>query len=177
MTNDSGQERLKSEYQAGRYAFERGQYRQAVQHLETASGLGDLGSRLGGEVRMWLVTAYEAVGEGNKAIALCQQLTKHPDLETRKQAKGLLGILEAPKLRSRPEWRVEIPDLASLDEGAAANALATAPKTPRSSASKRSSAKPQPEIDLSQVNLKDNSFIWVALGLSGIILASLVWLS
>ncbi|GAB4287912.1 MAG: hypothetical protein Fur0025_21800 [Oscillatoriaceae cyanobacterium] len=177
MTNDQGQERLKSEYQAGRHAFERGQYRQAVQHLETACGLGDLGSRLGGEVRIWLVTAYEALGEGNKAIALCQQLTKHPHLETRKQAKGLLGILEAPKLRSRPEWRVEIPDLASLDESAPANALATAPKTPRASAPKRPTEKPQAEIDLSQVNLKDNSFIWVGLGLSGIILTGLIWLS
>ncbi|WP_199249043.1 tetratricopeptide repeat protein [[Phormidium] sp. ETS-05] len=177
MTSDIGQERLKSEYQAGRYAFERGQYRQAVQHLETACGLGDLGSRLGGEVRIWLVTAYEALGEGNKAIALCQQLTKHPHLETRKQAKGLLGILEVPKLRSRPEWRVEIPDLASLDESAPANAKATASKTQRSSPPKRPTEKPQAEIDLSQVNLKDNSFIWVALGLSGIILAGLVWWS
>ncbi len=175
MTNDAGQERLKSEYQAGRYAFERGQYRQAVQHLETACGLGDLG--VGGEVRIWLVMAYEALGEGNKAIALCQQLTKHPHLETRKQAKRLLGILEAPKLRSRPEWRVEIPDLASLDESAAANAKATAPNIKRSSPPKRPAPQPQPEIDLSQVNRKDNSFIWVALGLSGIILAGLVWLS
>jgi lipopolysaccharide biosynthesis regulator YciM len=59
---------VQTEYQAGQVAFESGRYAQAVQSLETATGLVDRNSRLGGEVQMWLVTAYEASGNTEKAI-------------------------------------------------------------------------------------------------------------
>jgi len=131
-----------------------------VQSLETASGLVDRNSRLGGEVQIWLVTAYQASGNTEGAIGLCQQLTRHPSLETRKQAKRLLFILEAPKLSIPPEWLVKIPDLAALEENQAISFQAS----PNADIKY---AKPKPvvtePVDLSQVNTKDNRFIWVAL--------------
>jgi hypothetical protein len=109
-------ERVQSEYKTGCDAFERGQYRQAIKHLENATGLVERTSRLGGEVQIWLVIAYEASGQSPMAIALCRTLTRHAHIETRKQAKRLLTILEAPQLRLHPEWRVEIPDMSQLEE-------------------------------------------------------------
>lgn len=151
---------VKNEYQAGRVNFERGQYGQAVRNLEAASALADRNSRLGGEVQMWLVTAYEAAGQSPEAIALCKQLCRHPHQSTRQQAKRLLYILEAPKLETRPEWLVQIPDLAAIDrnETIAFKAADTAVKGPP----KKKPPVPEP-IDLSQVNTKDNSFLWIAL--------------
>ena len=151
---------VQNEYLAGKVAFEGGQYAKAVQSLETASGLVERNSRLGGEVQIWLVTAYQASGNTEGAIGLCRQLTRHPSLETRKQAKRLLFILEAPKLSIPPEWMVKIPDLAALDENQAINFQAS----PNADIKY---AKPKPvvpePVDLSLVNTKDNRFIWVAL--------------
>lgn len=169
-------QRIQNEYKQGRDAFERGQYRQAIKHLEMATGLSEKTSRSGGEVQMWLVTAYEASGQGPLAIALCQKLTRHPHIETRKQAKRLLAILQAPQLRMHPEWRVEIPDLSQIEESDSQfRQVSVAPKSKRP-AQKRSLSRPEP-VDLSQVNTKDNQFIWVALGASVLILAGLSWLS
>ncbi|MEQ8958406.1 MAG: tetratricopeptide repeat protein, partial [Coleofasciculus sp. C2-GNP5-27] len=84
MSNDKEQFRV--EYQTGKATFERGDYRAAVKHLEKACALINRNSRVGGEAQMWLVTAYEAAGQQTEAIALGQQLTKHPDLEIRKQS-------------------------------------------------------------------------------------------
>jgi hypothetical protein len=174
--NSEKLELIQNEYKTGRYAFERGQYRQAIQHLETATGLVEKTTRFGGEVQIWLVTAYEASGEGTKAIALCQTLTGHPHIETRKQARRLLAILEAPQLRMHPEWRVEIPDMTKLDESDAKfRQVSEAPK-PKRREPKRPQAEPEP-VDLSQVNTKDNQFIWVALGASVLILGGLIWFS
>ena len=52
----------RSRYQAGKLNFENGKYREAVENLEKASALLSRNSRLGGEVEIWLVTAYEAAG-------------------------------------------------------------------------------------------------------------------
>ena len=143
-----------------------------LQSLETATGLVDRNSRLGGEVQMWLVTAYEASGNTERAIELCRKLTRHPRQETRQQAKRLLFILEAPKLTIPPEWMVKIPDLAALDENQSISFQAN----PNADIKY---AKPQPgvpePVDLSQVNTKDNRFIWVALMAIIITLASLIW--
>lgn len=165
-------EKLQIEYQAGKAAFERGHYRQAVQHLEAASALAVRNSRLGGTVQMWLVTAYEAAGQTTEAIALCKQLEHHPDLETRKQGKRLRYIMEAPQLTRRPEWLTEIPDLGALPEGEAKYRQGSSVTKTKSSSQKR----PEPEpVDLSLVNTKDNRFIWVALIVICLILGSLVW--
>ena len=174
--NSEELERIQSEYKTGRDAFERGQYRQAIEHLETAKSLVDKTSRLGGEVQIWLVTAYEALGEGEKAIALCQTLIRHPHIETRKQAKRLLAILEAPQLRLHPEWQVEIPDMSKLEESHSQFRQATVASKPKPRAKKRPQPQPEP-VDLSQVNTKDNQFIWLAIGGSVLILAGFIWFS
>ncbi len=153
-------ERVRDEYQAGKVAFEGGRYGQAVKHLEAASALVDRGSRLGGEVQMWLVTAYEAAGQTVEGIALCKQLTRHPHISVRQQARQVLYILEAPKLTKRPEWLVEIPDLGRLQDNESSRFKAgvggaTKSQTP----AKPAIAEP---VDLSQVQTQDNRFVWVA---------------
>ncbi len=163
---------VQTEYQAGRVAFESGLYAQAVQSLETATGLVDRTSRLGGDVQTWLVTAYEASGDTERAIELCGQLTRHPRLETRQQAKRLLFILEAPKLTIPPEWMVKIPDLTALEENESSsfqvgpNVSFVKPAIPKRNAIDE-------PVDLSQVNTQDNRFIWVALIAIFLILAGL----
>ena len=165
---------VQNEYLAGKVAFEGGQYAKAVQSLETASGLVDRTSRLGGEVQIWLVTAYQASGNTEGAIGLCRQLTRHPSLETRKQAKRLIFILEAPQLTIPPEWTVKIPDLAALDENQSISFQASPNPDIKY-------AKPKPvvqePVDLSLVNTKDNRFIWVALIATIVTFCCLVWLS
>ena len=51
-------EAFQQQYQAGKTAFERGRYRQSVQHLEAASALATNNFRLNGEVQTWLIAAY-----------------------------------------------------------------------------------------------------------------------
>ena len=169
-------EQFKIEYQTGKDAFERGQYREAVQFLAKASQLVDRNSRLGGETLMWLVTAYQAAGQSSEAIALCRTLLRHPSIETRKQAKRLIYILEAPELKSRPEWLVSIPDLSTLDEGdsniAQVSMTATA-KKPKS----KSSESELPFEDLSQINTQDNGFEWVAMVAIALLVGGLLWFS
>ncbi|MEG4962976.1 hypothetical protein QUA73_22455, partial [Microcoleus sp. K4-C2] len=69
-----------------------------------------------------------------------------------------------------PEWMVKIPDLAALDENQSISFQAN----PNADIKY---AKPQPAVpepvDLSQVNTKDNRFIWVALIAIGLILGGL----
>lgn len=167
------------EYQAGKAAFERGDYRQAVTYLERSNALVAPGSRLSGEMQIWLVTAYEAAGQRSEALTLCRKACQHPDLTTRKQGRRLLYILEAPRLKTRPEWLTQIPDLGAIDENESDRDFGRskfAPTTPRKRPEKKSSIVPE-EIDLSQVNTKDNGFVWVAL-IGGIaIVAGLVWFS
>lgn len=166
------QDNFHSEYQAGKTAFESGKYRESVQHLEKASNFAPRNSHLQGEVQIWLITAYEAADQRDEAIALCQKLNNHPHIEIRKQSRRLLYIMEAPQLVRRPEWLTEIPDLAKLADGDDKYRQGS------SSANVKSSSKKPPEpqpIDLSQVNTKDNRFIWVALLAIALILGSLIW--
>jgi tetratricopeptide (TPR) repeat protein len=162
-------------YASGKAAFERGQYRQSVQDLEKAVSLLEQRSLLGGEVQIWLVTAYEAAGQRTEAIALCEQVSKHPDNDTRKQGKRLLYILKAPRLKTKPEWLTQIPDLTHLDESEVMFKAAQPPKAKRPPR-QRLSAEPEP-ADWSKVNTKDNAFIWVALVAIALTVGYLFWLS
>ncbi|HEY9741083.1 MAG TPA: tetratricopeptide repeat protein [Coleofasciculaceae cyanobacterium] len=167
--NSDNKEKFRIEYQAGKAAFEGGDYRTAVKHLEAASALMKRTSRLGGEAQMWLVTAYEAAGQQAEAIALCEQLTRHPDLETSKQGKRLLYILKAPQLTRPVEWMTQIPDLGAIAE--------SEPKDRRGTNSTRNrnlSELPEP-VDPNQINTKDNKFIWVALIALSLTVAGLIW--
>lgn len=163
---------VKEQYQAGKAAFERGQYRQSVECLQKASALVDRNSRFGGEVQIWLVTAYEAADRTQEAIALCKQLDSHPSYDIRQQSRRLLYILEAPQLNRRPEWLTQIPDLGAIADNESKTSLGNAAASGKSSS--RSVSPPEP-VDLSQVNTKDNRFIWVALIGVLLILGSLVW--
>lgn len=167
------------EYEAGKSAFERGDYRQAVMYLERSNALVEPGSKLGGEMQIWLVTAYEAAGQRTEALNLCLKATKHPDLTTRKQGRRLLYILEAPRLKTRPEWLTEIPDLGTIDENESERDFGRskfAPTKPPKRVEKVRSVVPE-EVDLSQVNTKENGFIWAALIAGVAIVAGLVWFS
>jgi tetratricopeptide (TPR) repeat protein len=173
MQNVSEQslEIARNRYKVGRLAFENGQYREAIENLEKASALLARNSRLGGEVEIWLVTAYEAAGRNEEAIALCKQLQRHPHSETNKQARRLLYILQAPKLKRPSEWMTEIPDLAALSDNESKVRIAV---NPSKSSARKKPAEPE-FIDLSQVNTSDNRFIWVALIAIGLVFSYLVW--
>ncbi|MCC5615923.1 tetratricopeptide repeat protein [Nostoc sp. CHAB 5836] len=165
----------KTRYQNGKVAFENGQYREAIENLEKASALLAGNSRLGGEVEIYLVTAYEAVGRSDDAIALCERLKRHPHFETSKQARRMLYILKAPKLKRPSEWMTEIPDLAALADNELK--ISVAAKSTKSSGEQKPKP-PEPEfVDLSQVNTRDNRFIWVALIAIALTISYLVWLS
>jgi tetratricopeptide (TPR) repeat protein len=160
----------KKEYIEGVAAFERGQYRESVQCLEKASALVNRDSGFGGKVLIWLVTAYEAAGQQAEAIALCEQIKKHPDAETSKQGKRLLYIMQAPQLKRPSEWLTQIPDLATISDNTNQTRLSSnnSPRTPP-----KPLAAPEP-VDLSQVNTKDNQFIWVSLLIIGLTIG-LLW--
>lgn len=172
-------ERLKAAYEAGKTAFERGNYQQSVTQLVTASALANPGSRVGGEIQIWLVTAHEAAGEQSQALELCRKLCHHPDYETRQQSKRLLYILEAPRLKMRPEWLTEIPDLSKIPDsdgrsGGAASRYAAANST-RATEPKPIELPEPPDPKL--VNTRDNQFVWVALLLLALVLGALGWAS
>ncbi len=167
---------VKAQYQLGKQAFECGQYRESVEKLEKASALVNRNSPLGGEIQIWLVTAYQALGRVRDGISLCRSLSKHPNLETRTTSRRLLYILEAPKLEMSPEWVTNIPDLSKLEDSAIQDRRGANPIKSK----KRSPRRPQPEpepIDWSQVKTEDNGFIWIALMGVLAILGSLAWLA
>lgn len=170
-------EALQAEFQRGKAAFERGEYRKAVQHLEQACALANPNSGLGGTIQTWLVTAYQATGQQEEALALCRRLTQHPDLQTRKEGKRILYILEAPKLQTRPEWLTQIPDLGNLADPEGRDRLGTQMRLPRKSAGSGAPQFKVESVDLNQVNQEDRWFIWVAFGVTFILLGSLVWLT
>jgi tetratricopeptide (TPR) repeat protein len=165
----------KTEYETGKQAFERGMYRESVQAFEKANALlAPNTTRFAGEVQIWLATAYEAAGDKENAIALCQKASRHPDYETRKQGQRLLYILQAPQLTRRPEWLTQIPDLNEIQEGESKIRAAGIPTKQRPPEPRFKVTEP---IDPTQVNTKDNRFIWVALVATVLILGGLVWFS
>ena len=169
----NNREKFQIQYQAGKKAFERGEYRQSVQYLEAAKTLTANSSRLGGEAQIWLVTAYQAAGQEREAIALCQELATHPHPEIRQQAKRLLYIIQAPQLQRPKEWMSEIPDLANTSDSKPKYITA---KTKTNTKFSQSNNNPEP-VDLSQVNTEDNQFIWVAIIFILLTFGGLFWLS
>ena len=167
MTIDN-QEKFQQQYQAGKQALERGQYRLSIENLEVAKELVPHNSRRGGEAQIWLVTAYQAANKLDEAIALAQELLTHPDTQTREQAQRILYIIKAPALARPKEWMSEIPDLAQAEQ-----------VTSRYMTAKNRAEKPvQPELKFGPppTETKDNGFIWFALVLISLILGSLIWL-
>lgn len=170
MTTDN-REKFQEKFQAGKVALERGNYRLSIENLKVAREYIPLNSRKGGEAGVWLVSAYQASDKIDEAIALCQELMAHPDLQTREQAQRILYIIKAPKLERPQEWMSEIPDLSDTDKGV--SRYVTAKKSPSKSLAELS----EEDLDLPPVDGADNQFMWFAFFLVAAILGSLVWLS
>jgi tetratricopeptide (TPR) repeat protein len=174
--NPNAEQEAMSAYTTGQAAFERGLYRDSMDWFKKALTLISAQSALGGEIQMWLVTAYDAAGQGEEAIALCRQLSTHANLETRQKSKRLLFVLEAPKLQSKPEWLTQIPD---LDPPNASTRRYSAVGQPgQSSKAKTNEPKSITEDPFEPIDPKESrGFLGIALGLSGVILLGLWWLS
>ncbi len=158
-------------YGTGKQALENGQYKVSIENLESAKALVGFGTQLGADVQMLLITAYQAIGQRQEAITLCQELTNHPNMLIREKAKSVLYIINAPELQRPAEWMSEIPE---LSEQETAKPLYVTTKRKNTQKKKQEEI---PEIDWSKVNTEDNQFIWFALGLAIITLGSLIWLT
>lgn len=174
--SDTQQERAQQLFQAGKIAFERGDYRNAIEYLEKAAALVPQGSRLGGEAQVWLVTSYEANGMRQDAIALCSKVSRHPIPSVAKQGRRILYILQAPRLKLRPEWMTQIPDLGTLQDSNRDDVLEKYRSTTKRRRRKKVEDEPVVE-DLSKMNTKDNQFVWLALGVIVLVLGGLAWFS
>jgi Tetratricopeptide repeat len=153
-----------TDYQSGQIAFERGEYRQAVSCLLAALAQVQPNTKIGGEVQVWLATAYEATGQLSEAKALCLQLSNHPNLDTRQASKRMLYIMQAPELTRRDEWLIKIPDLSQIEDAegnAPVNNMPILPPNPKVKV--KSLDEIYAPVDLSEVNTQDNSFISIAL--------------
>ena len=171
MSQDKNKEQFHLYYETGKTALERGDYRLSIENLEQAIELIGAGSLIGGEAQIWLVTAYQAAGRQEDAIALCEKITVHPHSRIREKATNVLYIMKAPRLERPQEWMVEIPELAST-ESSNPQYLATKP----TKGNKIKKKRVVPEVDLSQVDTKDNQFIGVALIVIVLALGSLFFL-
>ena len=168
---------LDTDYQSGQIAFERGEYRQAVGCFLAALAQVQPNTKIGGEIQVWLATAYEATGQIPEAKALCQKLSGHPNLDTRQASKRMLYIMQAPELTRRDEWLIKIPDLSQIEDAEGKAPVSTVPiLPPKSKVKAKSIDEIYAPIDLSQVNTKDNGFSSIALIFTVIILIGL-WLT
>ncbi|WP_299486516.1 hypothetical protein [Acaryochloris sp. IP29b_bin.137] len=164
---------MMSAYANGREAFEHGCYRESIEWLLQAIALANRNSRIGGEIQLWLVSAYQAAGQQPEAISLCRQLQLHTHWETRKQSKRLLYILEAPQLEKKAEWLTQIPDLSNVDDQDLTERMGVGSFSP--SSVKPKAPAPDP-IDWSQVDTQESRLVWVALILLLGVLGGLVYL-
>lgn len=162
-------------FAAGQLAFERGNYRDAVMAFEEGHRLAGGATLLGGSIQLWLMNAYSAAGRHQEAIALGEKLRTHPDIDVRKQSKRVLEILQAPQLTRRPDWLTPIPDLSELAENDDAD-FALRQYHPPVKAKRPTPVETPPE-DLSQINTRDNGFLWVAIALILLTLGGLWWAS
>lgn len=130
-------------------------------------------------MQIWLVTAYEAAGARSQALALCRQVSVHPDYTARKQGKRLLYILEAPQLKLHPEWLTEIPDLSNIADSDSEKGLAVskfATTAPPKRREKPKSIVPE-AVDLSQVTTEDKGLVWAGAAVAIALLLGLLFLS
>jgi tetratricopeptide (TPR) repeat protein len=102
-------------FQAGVANFESGNYQASLEQLEQAKSYASPGTYKSGEIQVWLCNAYDAVGRTEEAIALCRGLVKHPDIDVRKLARYVLGILTAPQLNKLEGITTDGPNFSNLD--------------------------------------------------------------
>ncbi|MGB2926061.1 MAG: tetratricopeptide repeat protein [Limnothrix sp.] len=153
-------------FEQGKDAFLQGEYRISIDYFQqTIANLPKI-SREGSEVRMWLVSAYQANNNMEEAIALCRELASSSSSSIGEKAKQQLYILEAPKLERPKEWITQIP---SMDDFDAARSVYVAGK----SSEQKKELSIEDFEDLSQIETQDNQFVLIALGLG--ILALIGW--
>jgi tetratricopeptide (TPR) repeat protein len=146
-------------FNLGKQALERGFPQDAIQALETALDQSYPQSYLGGEIQIWLATAYEATGQHQAAMDRCRQLRQHPDPRIRKQSADILYIWEAPVLQTRPDWLVKIPDLSQMED----NPQPTAGAGLNRPKKQTRPIAPEPELDPAVINRRDNGFVWIGI--------------
>ncbi len=151
-------------------SFERGQYRQALEQIKQAQ------SRYPqvGQLRLWQALAQEALGETQEAIRLAQTLLCNPDPEVAQQARYVLGIWQAPRLRRPAEWLSEIPDLSRLEEAEPPKYRLAYGRSQRKGSSPRSGDP----LSRSQAapSLNTQRLIWMLIGILLTLLAVMAWL-
>jgi tetratricopeptide (TPR) repeat protein len=154
--------------------FERGQYRQALEQVRQAQ------SRYpqSGKLRLWQALAQEALGETQEAILLVQTLLRNPDPEVAQQARYVLGIWQAPRLRRSAEWLSEIPDLSRLEEADPPEYRLAYGRSQRKGPSPRSGAPSGDPLSRREVDppLDTQPLIWVLIGILSTLLAVMAWL-
>ena len=154
----------------GKKALEQGFYQDAIVAFQTALNQGYPESYVGGEIQIWLATAYEAKGENKAARDVCRQLKTHPDVRIRKQSADILYIWEAPVLSTRPDWIVEIPDLTQVED----NPIPTPGAGLTRKKDKPKASPLEPDSTEPPVSATDNQFTIVA---TLVLVASLVILA
>jgi len=156
----NNQEKFNEFYLLGKDALDKGFYRQSLDYFNQAKELISENTRQGGDLQIWLITAYQALGKEEEAIALCQKLTIHPNFIIKKQAKDLLYILQAPRLQRPKEWMTEIPDLTKISDQDRKSNYAPIPKGKTT----KSKAISLNENKLNLENIEnDNNFLGFAL--------------
>lgn len=81
-------------FEAGQAALKQGNYSVAIAYFEDVCET-ELDDSLISRASIGLVTAYRQSGDTQKAIALCQQLTQHPDSKVKQWAVSTLTNLAA----------------------------------------------------------------------------------
>ncbi|MEN9221378.1 MAG: hypothetical protein Q6M04_02965 [Thermostichus sp. BF3_bins_97] len=153
--------------------FERGQYRQVLEQVRQAQNRYPQS----GKLRLWQALAQEALGQTQEALLLIQTLLRNPDPEVAQQARYVLGIWQAPRLRRPPEWLSEIPDLSQLEEDADSPAQRLAYRQPqRQSRQPSPSPRPTDALRSSGADRFDTKLIWVLIGILSALMAVLAWL-
>ncbi|AFY70054.1 hypothetical protein Pse7367_1776 [Thalassoporum mexicanum PCC 7367] len=140
-------ETAKELYKTALQNFERGNYSKAIRQFEQGLGMVNPQTKLGGEIQLWLVNAYEASGKSTEAIALCQTLVKHTNYDVRQSANYVLGIISAPELARREDLISKIPSLKDVADGDQSNRLSV--KATQQARSRPKPPPPLPELDLS----------------------------
>ncbi len=97
-------------------ALLRGEYRECLSSLELLLKEDSLESEKGAKIGILIITALIGQGETQKAISICQILTKHKSETIRQQAKQYLSILNSPELAKPEEWSITIPDLSISEQ-------------------------------------------------------------
>ena len=92
-------------------ALARGAYRECLLELNSLLDKYPLLTDEGAEIGILMITAFIGKGENQKAISICETLSKHKKDTVRQQAKQFIAILKSPQLNKPKGWSTSIPKL------------------------------------------------------------------